>query len=345
MDKESVLHYRKETAMPSLNIAASLFRKGGNIPEIFPQDLDRLKDIESKYPEMKAMNHKDKIAFIEKKRLSLLKELSKDGRQVRLDKLRKQVSKLDSLVEWMDSNLQLQKPDNCSFRKLRRAVAEGSTIYMDRNVEAEVPASDFEKEVFRLAEILMIEHDWASAFEKANVQDAAIKLPYDVCAFEFKFSGRAVIALATQFETDIAYSPAIECDDGTWVLFGSVGSSRGYAGNDTDNSSELMNLIAAQIRCACIALDAEVARSEVMREPYNGTRGKNNHQLSKPYHVVSLAHRSARPLPASGTETSRRVRLHFRRGHWRHFDNHKTWIKWMLVGDPDLGFVDKHYRL
>jgi hypothetical protein len=33
------------------------------------------------------------------------------------------------------------------------------------------------------------------------------------------------------------------------------------------------------------------------------------------------------------------------RGHWRHYERHKTWIKWTLVGDPDLGFVDKHYRL
>jgi len=33
--------------------------------------------------------------------------------------------------------------------------------------------------------------------------------------------------------------------------------------------------------------------------------------------------------------------------HW--FDSHlefvKTWIRWMLVGDPDLGFIDKHYRV
>jgi len=31
--------------------------------------------------------------------------------------------------------------------------------------------------------------------------------------------------------------------------------------------------------------------------------------------------------------------------HWRHFENHKTWIKWHLRGDPCLGFIDKHYRL
>ena len=29
----------------------------------------------------------------------------------------------------------------------------------------------------------------------------------------------------------------------------------------------------------------------------------------------------------------------------QHGDRWRTWIKWMLVGDPDLGFVDKEYRL
>ncbi len=42
---------------------------------------------------------------------------------------------------------------------------------------------------------------------------------------------------------------------------------------------------------------------------------------------------------------SRRTRLHVVRGHWRHYEEHKTWIKWHLRGDPDLGFIQKHYSL
>jgi hypothetical protein len=38
-------------------------------------------------------------------------------------------------------------------------------------------------------------------------------------------------------------------------------------------------------------------------------------------------------------------RLHFRRGHYRHYPNHKLWIRWCLVGNPDLGFIDADYRL
>ena len=46
-----------------------------------------------------------------------------------------------------------------------------------------------------------------------------------------------------------------------------------------------------------------------------------------------------------GTGTHRSPRLHFRRGHWRHYEDHKTWIRWQMVGNPDLGFVEKQYRL
>jgi hypothetical protein len=51
-----------------------------------------------------------------------------------------------------------------------------------------------------------------------------------------------------------------------------------------------------------------------------------------------MRRRSARPPGAN------RKRLHLRRGHWRHFATYRTWIKWMMVGNPDLGFVDKEYR-
>lgn len=61
--------------------------------------------------------------------------------------------------------------------------------------------------------------------------------------------------------------------------------------------------------------------------------------------IVDLArrHRIANPAEPSGNGS--RKRLHFRRGHWRHYESMKTWIRWCLAGDPDLGFIDKHYTL
>lgn len=75
---------------------------------------------------------------------------------------------------------------------------------------------------------------------------------------------------------------------------------------------------------------------------------------------VSLARRNRRAYGGNGQDTGVHYRLHFRRGHWSHYSNpgageiqftdegylrSKSWINWMLVGDPDPGFVDKHYKL
>lgn len=349
----SVLHYHKPS--PEVGFATS-FLKAAALPEVSPFDLEHFHSLEEKFPELKALpDIRSKIAFIQRRRNEIMRELNRDekGTHAKLGKLqtlRAHHDRIEGMEKWADAGLQIEKPDGPSFRILRKAVASGNTIYFDRDLYAETPSHELEKEVFRFAEIMVVEHDWASAFKDASLDDATVKLPYDVCAFEFKFSGRAVVALATQLETDIMFTPAIQCGD-YWALFGSVFSIGcgkpsvktwvKVAGIDC-----LMEACASQIRAACIALDADVARSEAVREPYVGGHGRNTHLPPRPYHIVSLSRRSARALPStSSTETGRRVRLHFRRGHWRHFEDHKTWIKWMLVGDPDLGFVEKHYRL
>ena len=62
------------------------------------------------------------------------------------------------------------------------------------------------------------------------------------------------------------------------------------------------------------------------------------------FHIVELNRRPRASSSVVGT-TDAKLRLHFRRGHWRHFDTHKTWINWTLVGNPDLGWIDKEYRI
>lgn len=350
MDKNhSILREQPEIFQPNGMVAASAIR-GGSLPDASFDDMNILYSFEDKYPELRDIKTlAEKRAFVKSRRAevqrelaSLEAELKSDSRSIRLARLEKGCSVLREMEAWTESDLKIERPEGISFRRLRKAVADGNTVYLAGDAAEEAPAHEFEKEIFRFAEVLLIEHDWAGAFENAEMSNAVVKLPYEVCAFEFKISGRAVIALATQFETDIAFSPAIECGDG-WLVTGFVTPLRGLT-KDKDGWQNLFNILGSQIRAACIALDAEVATSEVVREPYSSPHGKNAHPPLKPYHVVSLAHRTARPLPL-GTETGRRVRLHFRRGHWRHLDDHRTWIRWMLVGDPDLGFVDKHYKL
>lgn len=108
---------------------------------------------------------------------------------------------------------------------------------------------------------------------------------------------------------------------------------------------EMLDVVSGQIKAACIALDAQVAEATTVREAHSRSGGGSPQPL-KAHHIVSLARRTARPASlGDGSGSGRRKRLHFRRGHWRHFEAHKTWIRWMLVGNPDLGFVEKEYRL
>jgi hypothetical protein len=316
------------------------------------EQVEHLQRMEDKYPELKALKDtRAKLDFCAKRRDEIKREVDQLDGEINVKK--RSLNKHEAIQEMMDweasSGMKLERPDGPSFRRLRKAVQKSEVVYLGRAGFDEVPA-DYEKEVFRHAEVLVVEHNWAAAFQGAteDVAGAAVRLPYDVCAFEFKYSGEPVIALAVQVDTNILFTPSIH-HDGRWFMFDILAPLDGLA-DDPDWVNNpvpiLMDEISMQIKAVCIALDAEVAESETVRESFSGTNANNIQRPPKPYHIVSLARRTGRPeqFPSTG-ESGRRVRLHFRRGHWRHFEDHKTWIKWMLVGDPDLGFVEKHYRL
>jgi hypothetical protein len=113
----------------------------------------------------------------------------------------------------------------------------------------------------------------------------------------------------------------------------------------------LYSLAFKQIRAVSIMLESEIATKQTVRAPekLNRHREKLGRTALRDYHVVVLnrhkprSERLPEELQTHGERNS--PRLHFRSGHWRHFPNHRTWINWQLVGNPDLGFVDKHYRL
>ncbi len=343
----SVLHYQKAPAVALTGIAATLPR----LPDKIANAYLVMAEIEVQYPEIKGMDPKAKVAFVEKRRAEMILEATSADRRLKelnaeMSELKARENQIGDLATWSaESGLKIERPDGPSFRKLRKAVAEGRTAYLGKDPMASAPAVDFEKEVFRHAEILVIEHDWASAFNGANVENASIRLPYDVCAFEFKFAGRAVIAFAIQADTHILFCPAI-CFGDLWIMTDFVFPLDFDPTDDrTSCMVEMLAVVSEQIKAACIALDADVAEATTVREVHSGS-GSGSSQPLKAHHVVSLANRRARPAALSnGDGTGRRKRLHFRRGHWRHFEANKTWIKWMLVGNPDLGFVEKEYRL
>lgn len=176
-------------------------------------------------------------------------------------------------------------------------------------------------------QVFLVQHDWASVIEPTTGE---YRLPADPAAFEFQISGRRMIIVTRDGE----YATLVETSEQDWCLCK-------IEVWKFDDQQEVIK----QIRAISIMLDAEVAVTEAVRAPHrlNVKREKSGKLPIYDHHVVKLANR--KHVLAGGNESSARngPRLHFRRGHWRHYDGWKTWINWTLVGNPDLGFVDKDY--
>ncbi|MBY0562463.1 hypothetical protein [Hyphomicrobium sp.] len=270
------------------------------------------------------------------------------------------LERLKALQHWAIGNdLKLENPNGSAFHKLIEADKAGRTFDM---AEIENPISVRQFMGNGEPRVFVVEHDWASAFEGAGEFDqGAFRLPFDLCAFEFRISGRRVAVLVKECVNEtLASVICVDCGEDTWGCGGYVMRDIPPTRTDGDFNTEdetlevvnLTRLINAQVRAVCISLEAEVAESEVIRAPtkLNAARAKKGKAPLKDYHIVSLANRKRNAaLPEElrdFTETGRRrPRMHFRRGHWRHYAKHKTWVKWMLCGSPDLGFINKHYKL
>lgn len=195
-------------------------------------------------------------------------------------------------------------------------------------------------------EIFVVQHDWAAAFQNAtDYATGEWRLQAEGFAFEFQFVGFRAVAFAHSDNGIPEWMHVfVRCKNNSWVEMGTIDAAEmAKGGND-----KLSQIMLSNIRAMCIALDAEVIEREVIRASHlsNQKRTKAGRASLRDFHIVSLARRSrAASLEHSAGDLKRKVRLHFRRGHWRHFQSHKTWIKWMLVGNPDLGFINKEYRL
>lgn len=275
----------------------------------------------------------------------------------RRDFLGEQVEEMHDLMEWLAAPLRLEKPDGCSIHQLRQALRDKRAFLLTGLDDEGHGLSGFDAALHE-ANCFVVEHDWSKAFDGAtDFANGEIRLPYENCAFDLRISGRRVIALMTTDPdaNDILMQVMVRgsrywmLDDdicrhtnGVWMPIGAGRSP------ETNKLQGLAEFIGGQVRAITIALDAEVAETEVIRVPEKLARAREKAGKAplKPYHVVSLCKRSrAAPAPTTGEGEHGRKRLHFRRGHWRHYEAHKTWIRWMLVGDPDLGFVEKEYRL
>jgi len=236
---------------------------------------------------------------------------------------------MEDLKRWTHGDMKLERNDCSRLHKLTAAARAGALT--DCNFKRG-PADDA---LSSLSQTFVVKHDWAAAFEGAEGIAEEFKLPYDLCAFEFRISGKTVIAIAEEVDDLRQFTAFMEVRD-LWCGFNVA----------EESESKATRFVHAQIRAICIALDLDVAVHSVVRAParLNEKRAKAGKVPLRDFHIVDLArkHRIANPAHGDG---GTKKRLHFRHGHWRHYETSKTWIKWCLVGNPDLGFITKHYSL
>lgn len=287
--------------------------------------------------------------------LAEMAKLASDGHGNRYDEARKLQASVE--IQAIAHAPVLQKLGETAYHKVIAAYKDRSMIVPEAHFTKS--AADQLAEIWEHSpetpQIFVVQHDWAAAFEKAtDFQGGEVRFPYSVAIFEFRISGHRVCCatmsdggtltgVVLNIETSVGWAlgAAYQIHGSTWTAI-----------NDRkDLCGPITNLCRTQIRAMMIALEAEVAVTELVRAPHrlNRKRERAGKLPIFDHHVVSLANRkryAPRALePGDIEEEKHHRRLHFVRGHWRHYTNSKTWIKWHLRGDPDLGFVDKEYRL
>lgn len=273
----------------------------------------------------------------------------------------RELAAIRDLIDWLGKPLRLERATVSKFHKVVEAVRANDCIVpmwdsqlLSDDMLAVFGSSDG-------AKVFLVQHDWAGAFANAKGDDVGKanewRTPSDTTIFEFVLSGKHVCTYVASFDgmPDILI-PFFETRVGWGILYpfdlrsGIWKPFKTQATKDIGDWGKPFDLIFNQIRAMAIALDAEVVDANVVHAPYklNQARQKAGKLPLYDYHEVSLTNRRrSAPLPLGMRDTIEytKKRLHFRRGHWRHFENRKTWIRWMLVGNPDLGFVDKHYKV
>lgn len=190
----------------------------------------------------------------------------------------------------------------------------------------------------------LISTDWDSILgDEAVCNNDEFFLPYEICTFEMILNGRPFVSLNYD-AMSIAQSHPVDPDPPKFTI-GFIKAGRYWVcvfeeGQDIEFAKFAWN----QVRATSIALEAGLVEAPATRaaEGLNRKREKAGKEPLPDYRVVNLRRRYR--TADTARSTGRHQRLHFRRGHWRHYPDHKTWVRWYLAGDPSLGVIQKHYE-
>ncbi len=195
----------------------------------------------------------------------------------------------------------------------------------------------------------VVQHNWNEVLRAAGVigdeliYEETYRLPAPQCFFEFKVNIKVNGTWIVHYF--IYQAEEVTGEDGLLTT-----SSRLFAKREgkpwwlMDNKlpqfQPFMMAYAIQVASTCVAMEAEL--TERTAHKLSSRPNRTLPRVGHAYHVVHV--RKHRGSHDAG-EYKGIVRLHFRRGHWRMQNGERIWIKWTLVGNPDLGFIDKEYRV
>lgn len=202
--------------------------------------------------------------------------------------------------------------------------------------------------------VILVKHDWHAVCSLIDGYDAtAFQFPFDHFNVELRIGTvTAVVSLwdrsgdETQFgcvfaaERDDSFTPitAFSVADGIPILDHANLRREPWMGR-------LAKLALDQVRAMSVLLESDLAEASEIIAPakLQKARAKRGTPPINSYLELALKRHSkslSQQIAYQGV-----VRCHFRRGHWMHVGDRKVWRKWTIVGNPDLGFVDKTYVL
>lgn len=275
------------------------------------------------------------------------------------------------------SEFVLQANECSRFHSLVDLMMNGFALGIKSDSGASRQIKDGGVRVWEHAQVFVVKHDWRAAFkdELGKVSDSEFVLPFPTTAFEFKVNNRpctmmvvdpmsGVLEAAREMQMEVVGDTEGLDPGRKFYLF--VWASNGSWVPLTEHiGGALFQYIVEQVKAICVMLDAKIAEHTTVKQPaaLNTKRVKSGRVPLFDYRVVDLAkkyHVHDGPKNTTGV----RQRCHLRRGHWVHAEQRprvdihrpdqrwqqhdgkwRTWVNWYLAGDPDLGFVEKEYKL
>lgn len=253
---------------------------------------------------------------------------------------------LEDVIRWESqvTKPKLEKNDHTRLHRLVDCVQKEVSVQVTDSGDEAMPLSIGSLQTF------VVKHDWAAAFGDTlgTIAGEELRMPFPMVAFEFMINGKPLIVIVIEQEdTTHKVKVFVEAKNGVWIDFQF----------ENHQSQPVYAFAWAQVKAICVMLDSEVAETTTVPAPekLNRKRAASGKTPLPPYRVVDLAHRHrSQSIARPATPTGRKMRAHWCRGYWMHFESDrfkdgvrgtKKWIKWMIKGDPDLGFVEKEYKL